>query len=137
MLSFSMAAPKGMVPFHSNKSVGITRQRKIFWVPCLVHVPICMHKISILICGIVAVFINTQFTNTSARFPPPTKRFFFPFTDSLSQSSDAYKTLDTLHMTFAAGEMRDAKPLFVSFHKQICSSVLYGAKEQMKSSTCS
>lgn len=132
-----MAAPQGTVPFHFDKSVGITRQRKIFWLPCLVHVPICMHKISILICRIVAVFINTQFTNTSACFHPPTKRFFFPFTDCLSQSSDAYKTLDTLHMTFAAGEMRDAKPLFVSFHKQICSSVLYRAKEQINGSTCS
>lgn len=76
MFSISTDAPKGIIAFNSDKSVKIGRQRKVFWLPSLVHVPICMHKISIWICRIVTVFINPQFTNTSACFLPQTVRFF-------------------------------------------------------------
>lgn len=40
--------------------------------------------------------------------------FFFHSLNGLSQTQDTYKTLDILHMTFAAGEMGGAK-LLLSF----------------------
>lgn len=69
-------SPKGTVAFHFDKSARIARQKKPRLFPCLVHVPIYMHKISILIRRVVAVHINTQFTNTSACFHSQTMGFF-------------------------------------------------------------
>lgn len=73
----SSGSPKRTLVFNFNYSVRITKQKKPCLLPCLVHVPVCMHKISILICGVVVVDINTQFTNTSACCHPQTRGFFF------------------------------------------------------------
>jgi len=84
MFSFSVAVLQGQLHFILTNLPELLGKRSHF-LPYLVRVPICMHKISILICRVVVVYINTQFTNASACFHPQTMGFFFHSPNVLSQ----------------------------------------------------